>query len=798
MFYFRDKTTRSCKRKLELPSLSLGSHDTTKAQDSEKKDPESPPPAKRWVIGPLFQSFKSKMASFTEIVMSPVRLFKPTEFPAGSNNDAPSTAHKNKEDVGTDGKEDVFSKTEKITPVTKLPVVQRLSFDTSSSNVSDSEQNKVTISQNGSEHQRDSIPEDDGSFGSLRSASTRSSTSEIPERVKGSNVQQCSREEKQNCESLNPHPLPHTGLVESTDSVRTSCKKGSESGKAVQELFVLCERQALDELIKHAEQADKNKSQDQDQPLPKNLRLPTPAIGKRKERRGLESREVVKMVEKEGTIGTDQLEESPTVTQNMTLENPKLVQTGKRRKVQVSDECLSACNTGVVQMPGLNSCNSSEREKIGPKRASRSKSKREKDGKCTLVRLDIMNAISDATKSASTDLISANMTNDSPPAEGPPSSGSITWASSRMTRQRKNNKVCEERKSDVAESCCGDLAERFRSSNRTSDSKLVRRNNIRQSKHKSETSATPAAKNPQVSKKSSIMKRVKRAVDAFEDQGMSMSLTLKVGSGVDGEKEANSIMTCGIMTKGRKMGEEVMLPEASCPPRTTPEDCLCVKDERLTDVDGEHLEKKDKQRRWCMYIEGIETQEEVEQADDSKPGCDSNRLKRSLSCPDITSLQHSNDALVHDKTLCHPSPVKKSAHLNVNVPSPLKRTRRHTVCSVEIEREIAPLCLRKEVYPKWGTVSSPSFPHFPSKSLASLISCFLSSPLAFLSKKSSQGHCDDSGYRASSSSDLAVTSSSPSPPSLNSPASSSVTSGSAFFADAHHRPEQSSVSSHCR
>ncbi|XP_033827489.2 uncharacterized protein LOC117375300 [Periophthalmus magnuspinnatus] len=36
--------------------------------------PDSAP--KGWVIGPLFQSFRSKMASFTEIVMSPVKLFK--------------------------------------------------------------------------------------------------------------------------------------------------------------------------------------------------------------------------------------------------------------------------------------------------------------------------------------------------------------------------------------------------------------------------------------------------------------------------------------------------------------------------------------------------------------------------------------------------------------------------------------------------------------------------------------------------------------------------------------------------
>lgn len=215
-----------------------------------------------------------------------------------------------------------------------------------------------------------------------------------------------------------------------------------------------------------------------------------------------------------------------------------------------------------------------------------------------------------------------------------------------------------------------------------------------------------------------------------------MSLTLKVGSGLDVEKEANSIVTCGITTKGRKTGE---------------------------DVGG-----------------------------DSKPGSasGSNRLKRSLSCPDIASLQNGNDAPsapVSDKTLCcPPSPLKKAPHLDVNVPSPFKCARRHTVCSVEIEREIAPLCLRKEVYPKWGSASSPPYTQSPSKSFASLVTCFLSSPLAFLSKKSSGGHGDDSGFGASSSDLGCVTSSSP--PSF------SATSGSAFYAGA---PERSSVSLHC-
>lgn len=790
VFCFRNKSTRSCKRKLELTSLSSVSHDSSKAQDSEKKDPEGGPPAKRWVIGPLLQSFKSKMASFTEIVMSPVRLFKPNEVPAGSNIESLSVIPENKEDVGMDGREGTFSeKEEKVTRVTRSPVVQRLSFDTNSSDVSDSEQNKVTISQNGSEHGQNSIPDDHGSFGSLNSASTRRSSNQITEAVRASDVQQCSREAKQNPESANPRPLPREGRVDGIDSVRTSLEKDPGSKKAVGELIVLCERRSLDELMKYAEQAGESKNQEKDQPLTKCLRLPTPAVRKGKKGRGLERGELVERVEKEGTLGTDQVEESPTVTQTETLENLTLDLTGKRRKRHVSDECLGTCSTGDVHISGLKSCDSLAREKTGQPRASRSRSKREKIVNCTLVALDLMSGTGDSAKSASIEVIS---TNDPTRAQGPPSSGSMTWASSRTTRQRKNTKVCEERKSDLTGSSCSYPAECLRSSNATSESKLTRRINI---KHKSETSFTAADKKAE---KSQNTRRVKRAVDAFEDQGMSMSLTLKVGSGLDGEKDASSIMTCEITTKGRKMGEEVMLTDAPCPSRTTPEDLFCVKDDGLTDGDVGNLGKKDKPGRWCVYLERRETQDEVDQEDESEPGptspaCGSNRLKRSLSCPDITTLQHGNDVPVNDKSLCRPSPLKTAANLNVNTPSPLKRARRHTVCSVEIEREIAPLCLRKEVYPKWGSTSVYKYPHSPSKSWASLVSCFLSSPLAFLSKKSSRGHSDDSGYGASSELVSAASSSPTSPPSVNSPASSSTTRG---FAP--HTPEQSSLSSHCR
>ncbi|XP_029945521.1 uncharacterized protein prr14 isoform X2 [Salarias fasciatus] len=115
------------------------------------------------------------------------------------------------------------------------------------------------------------------------------------------------------------------------------------------------------------------------------------------------------------------------------------------------------------------------------------------------------------------------------------------------------------------------------------------------------------------------------------------------------------------------------------------------------------------------------------------------RLRRSYSCPEIPSLR-SHDApwsspqhaAHHGRAhAAHPHHHSHSRHQ--------RRTRRHTVCSVEVEREIAPLCLRKEVYPSRRSASydhlPPTLALSPSSSLSALASCFLSSPLAFLSKK---------------------------------------------------------------
>ncbi|XP_029015166.1 uncharacterized protein prr14 [Betta splendens] len=119
------------------------------------------------------------------------------------------------------------------------------------------------------------------------------------------------------------------------------------------------------------------------------------------------------------------------------------------------------------------------------------------------------------------------------------------------------------------------------------------------------------------------------------------------------------------------------------------------------------------------------------------------RLLRSYSCPEIPSFRS-------HETPPHPCRTPTSHHrlspLTPHVPHPRKsapRARRHTVCSIEVEREIAPLCLRKEVYPSRRSAPydfvpqhlSPTVVLSYNTTLSALASCFLSSSLAFLSKK---------------------------------------------------------------
>lgn len=172
--------------------------------------------------------------------------------------------------------------------------------------------------------------------------------------------------------------------------------------------------------------------------------------------------------------------------------------------------------------------------------------------------------------------------------------------------------------------------------------------------------------------------------------------------------------------------------------------------------------RRDDQRRKCRVLQSRSRQGEEAMSSVSKDDADldpagaqssknglSRRLLRSYSCPEIPSLQSSDPpwtsvqsphhSRVHTSHQQHSSTAPLSHHAHKS----LRRARRHTVCSVEVEREIAPLCLRKEVYPSRRSVPydgagpnlSPSHALSPSTSLSALASGFLSSPLAFLSKR---------------------------------------------------------------
>ncbi|XP_019950229.2 serine-rich adhesin for platelets isoform X1 [Paralichthys olivaceus] len=155
-------------------------------------------------------------------------------------------------------------------------------------------------------------------------------------------------------------------------------------------------------------------------------------------------------------------------------------------------------------------------------------------------------------------------------------------------------------------------------------------------------------------------------------------------------------------------------------------------------------------------------------------------LLRSYSCPEILSLHLCDTPWTTSVHSPHHSRTHSShQHQSSQTPSVphtnkfLRRARRHTVCSIEVEREIAPLCLRKEVYPSRRSAQYDSVNHFPcatlspSTSLSVLASCFLSSPLAFLSKK-----VDSRGAAASPSTSCHI--SSPISSLLTSPVGSST------------------------
>ncbi|XP_066497924.1 uncharacterized protein prr14 [Hoplias malabaricus] len=896
----REKSTKGLKRKIEFPSVSSHSpisNDSSGVQeecsvDLEKKCPESPPPAKRWVIGPLLQSFKSKMASFTEIVMSPVRLFKQSDStvsnvlpdqreqlsdPSLGKSLATKVEQADGESDGKDTKVFTPTRARIHIPQEKPTVVQRLRFNKNLSDLSDSDENKVVVS-NRSESSvlslSRSVPEEDASLKS----SIRDLSSEVVEPVnvqlalhsrQDFKIKDCdvmpalgqsstSNSSQEKSRFTKPGTADNYGLnlphVETACSDTSSCSHSLSADADRKDLEDSClskptrtcprklsERMfplksasksftsslgenMLDDLTQY-----KHNNKTWIHPLSKD-EVDLPLAGPEKKRKVTPKIETVRYeLVKKATRSSKRTkkeanyeEKSLAVTLLRLSQSMTSPQIGRQRKVLVSDNSsLSTCDARENEIMGFSpqkssSYNSSEREKIGQERASRSKSRG--DAKC-----------------------------GTPTALGFGSLGRSSRSRNAM-QHNKNSKImlCKERKADkyldgnVGEGELGESSgkdgyqEPEESSNSThqEETEVARKDDSCQVNYKLDTygvdSTGPATKRPLV-----LCKRIEtRSVKAFnvEEQRLSMSLTLHVGAESDGEEKGNLTLPpvqtgsldewkAGRLAKScrvtRRMGKVCTLAEEMDIPKST---LVPLKVQSLSDEDcrqlgkakgKKKLSKINRKKRKCTSVartrddhdDEEHAQNRTEEAAPVVPssGSGSNRLLRSFSCPDIPSLLHSDHvqplAPLQDLQI-PPSPPKKPCHTTTHphhAHSPSKRARRHTVCSVEIEREIAPLCLRKEVHPTgWSSATNHVYSYSHASSLTDFVSCFLSSPLAFLSKKSSQGHTDyDFGLASTSPRSFTK---SPSPSLHKSPTSPTLTADPAFSISVPPTPEHSSAS----
>ncbi|XP_026871474.2 uncharacterized protein prr14 [Electrophorus electricus] len=721
--------------------------------DVETKLPEDPPPTKKWVIGPLFQSFKFKMASFTEIVMSPIRIFKSDNSPppkapsghheqlTGSNLKQSSTDKQEQMDIGCVHKDEVFSQMQaKNTAQNQCSVVQRLVFDSDSSNVNNSEDN-AEISPKGSKRQRDA-----------------SSSSGVESQ---------------------PAPRNDAGAVGSDAfGIKNPCPDSSYCSHS---------------LTPDAEQRGQVDSEDT------FLGMPT------RKSPGKESKDPLEQV---AFQGSDAFSQAKAADFSNTLCARKRVDDLRKPM-----ECVHEDKGTIVETSG--SCESLEREKIG--QVSRSRTRRKRDMKCrAAAALGVVNDTSDVSSSsvdekgtmATSDLQSSTtnvtgrhdggecvLTGSFSPVPTPPR-GTMSdcapgiWAAARKEGQCHGRAMpCADRRHEDSETGsrgvhpvvflvplafpAGAPMAGAESPGREAGhaaSGLERTQPVRQSKHKLETSSTttgattlgPAAKKPSIHSQRAGTRVVKKGPRVFEEQGVSMSLTLQVAPAAHGHEDpavpfahacsAPRLKRCRTTRKRRAEAGAAADngPDPSPAPKLFgdgPSVPKCARDSGTPkgEVDGLHCKNDVSKKAEAMVDREARRRGAPEDGvPAAPPSCrGSSRLLRSLSCPDIPSLQDSGHAPLapsHDKFLFSPYRRSSTAPPHSPTHSLYKRTRRHTVCTVEIEREIAPLCLRKEVHPVgWARASGHPYPCSPPSVLAS---CFLSSPLAFRSSRPSRGWSD--------------------------------------------------------
>ncbi|XP_076852174.1 uncharacterized protein prr14 isoform X2 [Brachyhypopomus gauderio] len=718
----------------------------TERLDLEKEFSEDLPPAKQWVIGPLFQSFRSKMASFTEIVMSPARIFKSNSSPppsapsshheqlTGSNLGQSSTTKEEQMDIGSDHKDEVQAKN---TAQKQHRVVQRLVFDSDSSNVNITKDTDK-ISPKRSESERDTS----GSSGMESQLSLVDQggdvRSDVPSLETSRPDSYCSHsftldaDEQGMVDSvvatlgMSTRTSPRKGLKKTLECVAIQDSKGFSQEKAATCSNTLWTRKSVEDVVNPVEYACRDEG-----------RIP----------------------ETTASYDSSEREEMGQASRSRT-----------RRKRDMSVKCRASAAFGI--MNDASDFSSSSAVAKGAMETS------------DLQSSSSANVLGGGGGSHVRDFPRAYvLLQQVPGAEG----ASGNWVTTRETRRRKNNGALSrtERRdqnqggdSRGAEPVVstGPLArEQTTGSGLPGASDLaqtehVRRGQIRQAKHKLETpnTALGSALLGPAAKKQAGTGAVKKAAGVFEEQRVSMSLTLQVGPAAHG---TGALLLAGaasgnlLKCRRSKRGVAAHMdhgPDVSSEPELfedTPVVPECVRDfGRPKKIVRDELNGPFCKSEISERVEEVMEKEPRRRGLPERPvkegtssGSGSTRLLRSLSCPDIPIMQDNDDTHFtpsHAKFL--PSPHRRSspAPPHALAHCPYKRARRHTVCTVEIEREIAPLCLRKEVRPVcWGGASGRLY---PCSSPSALAACFLSSPLAFLSRRSSRQPNESCGSGAES------------------------------------------------
>lgn len=857
-------------------SSQLGDGSTTKEQSHDwkpvqKESPESPSAIKRWEIGPLLQSFKSKMASFTEIVMSPVRLFKPSDSlssialpeqhePLITQSNVENSTRTEEGETGDDKCRNGFfpkrpssEKAQCKTAPKRQRVAQRLNFCTiSTSNnhkpvldhiqmhneVAPNEENQIDCPSSQSQavlqdvthvaspslRTRPNLSTEKplNSVSAIHMSSEANAQTDTDEFVvlrqlsggrqtrrndtaSGYCSKSCSLEEGSNLMKPEPNsstnktclnkPNPGGSSFSTSSSFDYRDKDTSTGGSSGSEesysrvstrksprkrpswmaeptstelatsvtgskpLGVEMKESQSEKVMEwthhSTEISDPPKSSTVREVRAKRSRE-TPRIKK-----DLQARRKCDMQNAKGRPARNKKLKDNGITLEINMEDETFIEVRKKRKgvslmypLQDSDVPVCSGNTADVEM--RNSVEASE--EMGQDKTMRSRSRKNVKNQTLLTPSNEV----DATPSSINKSVHGNDINImNGPSESP--------GFQHPTRPQEPE------------------ARKTRRHLKGSDDALQKRN-LRPPKHKFEDYSVTSVVDPAGPSKPSKITLLhhQQSVTVAEEQVTSLpGLELR-----DEMKELLSPDSTALVHLERKLSRPLKN----------------VNRQRRKDVSVRTKRKG--------AIGGKDEAESQEKASEAVPvvslsGSGSNRLLRSYSCPEIPSLVSSDCHLprshTHDNSTTSPSRKSSPTQLPIHHHSPSKRTRRHTVCSVEIEREIAPLCLRKEVYPaSRGTPLSPSSPYSPSTSLTALASCFLSSPLAFLSKSSSQGrsHANDASAGSISAASSFVTSSSSSS-SFSSPFTSTLTSchaltGLSSVVTPSPETPSASVSSLCR